>query len=66
MFSAMIKGWPIPWLMDGSLLALTNHTIVSGQIIATSTEVALNDQIRKGIPPNPLNSGLGMMVGCLE
>ena len=30
-----------------------------GQIIATSTEVALNDTIRKGIPPNPLNSGLG-------
>ena len=36
----------------------------SGQIIATSAEVTLNGGSVRESPPNPLNSGLGIILIC--
>ncbi len=36
----------------------------SGQIIATSAEVTLDGGLVREYPPNPLNSGLGIIVIC--
>ncbi len=36
----------------------------SGQIIATSAEVTPNGGLVRESPPNPLNSGLGIIVIC--
>ena len=38
--------------------------ILSGQIIATSAEVTPNGGLVREYPPNPLNSGLGIIVIC--
>ena len=37
---------------------------LSGEIIATSAEVTLNGGLVRESPPNPLNSGLGIIVIC--
>ena len=38
----------------------------SGQIITTSAEVTLNGGLIRELPPNPLNSGLGIILICPE
>ena len=38
--------------------------ICSGQFIATSAEVTLNGGLVRKCPPNPLNSGLGIILIC--
>ena len=35
---------------------------ISGQIIATPAEVTPNDGLERESPPNPLNSGLGIIA----
>ncbi len=39
---------------------------ISGQIITTSAEVTLNCGLVRESPPNPLNSGLGIILICPE
>ncbi len=38
----------------------------SGQIITTSADVTLNGGLIRELPPNPLNSGLGIILICPE
>ena len=38
--------------------------IMSGQITTTSAEVTPNGGLVREFPPNPLNSGLGIIVIC--
>ena len=38
--------------------------MLSGQIITTSAEVTPNGGLERESPPNPLNSGLGIIVIC--
>ena len=40
------------------------HVIQSRRIITTSAEVTLNGGLVRESPPNPLNSGLGIIVIC--
>ena len=43
----------------------TPPRLTSGQIITNSAEVTLNGGLVRESPPNPLNSGLGIILICL-
>ena len=42
----------------------TKSIHLAGQIITTSAEVTLNGGLRRELPQNPLNSGLGIILIC--
>ena len=48
------------------IIPATWRIIPARQIITTSAEVTLNGGLVKESPPNPLNSGLGIILICPE
>ena len=46
------------------LLGPQEASLYSGQIITTSAEVTLNGGLIRELPPNPPNSGLGIILIC--
>ena len=54
-----MAGWKIPFLNR-------KYISSSGQFIATSAEVTPNGGLVRESPQNTLNSGLGIIVICLD